>query len=494
MFNSKTTIATFLTLALSGCSLAPDYQQPDKPQWLDSNWQSEQHPNGQWHKKALFTDQSEPLWWQQFNDPILNQLVDEAIAQNLLLRSAQQRVKLARSYQQAVSATSLPQIQLGVGYTAGMLSKTGPLGEPVHALNGLGQSLGMPGVSRHLDAAYTGLAIGWEPDIFGRTENLIEASKARAEQVEILRDATQLMVISALVENYLQHQGLINQQHVIIAQQEDLQAMQNMVASLHKSGLATGINLNEINSKLAEIDSILPQVNTAITAHHRRLSILLGKPDLDTRLSDKSPKLLNLEHAIPVGLAADLLTRRPDIRLAEREMKVANAELGVAIANQYPSFYLTGSPGVIASDFSDLFHHGSGAWQAGVGVNYALFDGGLRDALEQVANAQVEIAANNYQQTLISAFGEVDTLLIAYANSQQHLDAQHKSQQEVAKANSKSQSLQHAGLISQLQYLQAKSALHQSDLAVLQAQNQHNVLVVALYKALGGNWQPPAPM
>lgn len=478
-------IALSLSLALTGCMVGPDYQAPKTAEWQPEQWQLANN------QSAGAVTQS---WWQEFEDPTLTHLIKQAMSDNLMLLSAQERVKLARSYREAVSATNLPQVGLGMGYTAGMLSEQGPVGGPLRNPMVGGQPLGMPLVSRHYDATYLGASVGWEPDLFGKTARLIEASDARAEQVEILADGTRLLVISAVANNYLQLRSAQQQKQLIGLQQQDLLELKQKVGALHASGLASNIEQAQIESQLASVSSLLPQLDSVIDVHSRRLSILVGQSPsaLLEELSEVKP-LPQVEGVIPVGLPSELLNRRPDIRIAERQMKVANAELGVAIARQYPSFYMTGTPGVVSSDFSELFASGSSAWTFGAGMNWSLFDGGLRDALEAVAEAEVNIAAMDYQRTLLNAFGEVETLLTAYGNSELQLAQVQAARDKVADAVASTHTLEQAGLVSPLDYLQARANLHQADAALLQAKTQQAQLLVTLYKSLGGVWGTNAP-
>lgn len=473
-------LLTLLPLLITGCAVGPEYQAPDAPQWQPEQWQAPASTSAQ---------QAELNWWTQFEDPALNRLVSQALSDNLSVLAAQERVKLARSYREAVSATSLPQVGLGAGYVAGQLSEQGPIGGPLRNPSVGGQPLGFPLASRHLDATYLGLGLAWEPDLFGKTASLIEASEARAEQVEIIADGTRLMVVSAVVSNYLQLRSAQEQKALLNAQLGDLEQIQPRVNSLREHGLTSSIEADQVAAQREAVAAFIPQLDTVIEVHGRRLAILLSQPSdgLLKELGQPTP-LPQIHKVIPIGLPSELLRRRPDIRLAERQMKVANAELGVAMASRYPSFYLTGTPGVVASDFSDLFASGSSAWSFGAGVNWALFDGGLREAMEAVAESQVNIAALDYQRTLLGAFSEVETLLSAYGYSEQNLQALTRSRDQVAQAVARTQSLTESGLAGTLDLLKARTSLHQANATLIQARTRHAQLVVALYKSLGGSW------
>ncbi len=244
-----------------------------------------------------------------------------------------------------------------------------------------------------------------------------------------------------------------------------------------------------LDTAIGNVKAFRPQIETVINVHMHRIAILLGQAPLSlvAELSDFQP-MPEMKGLLPVGLPSDLLNRRPDIRIAEQQMKVANAELGAAIANQYPRFYLTGAPGTVATDFDELFSSGSDFWNINAGIQWNLFDGGLRKALESVAEHQTQTSALAYQRTVLQAFGEVESLLSAYGNSIKYIQLTEKALASEQAVVSRIEKLKDSGLASTPELLKARMNLHQQESALLTARTQHASLVVGLYKALGGHW------
>ncbi|MFK0570886.1 efflux transporter outer membrane subunit [Endozoicomonas sp.] len=480
MLDFKKPLALLLpVLILTGCAVGPTYDAPETP--VDDSFTVTDN---------VSRESASIQWWQQFSDPLLNDLIEQAKEGNYSLKIAAERVKLADSYRQAVSATKLPQIGLGFGYTETSLSKQGPIGGPLLEPSIGGIPLGTSLIDRELPAWYAGASIAWEPDVFNRTGYLEDAALARTEQVEILAYATEMMVTASVANNYLQLRGAQQQLSILDRQIDDLEQLKDKVAGLVRSGLAASAQESRVDSALAASRAIRPQVETAINVHMHRIAILLGKPPLSlVQQLSEARGFPELEGIIPVGLPSDLLTRRPDIRIAERQMKVANAELGAAIANQYPRFYLTGAPGSVATDFDELFSSGSGFWNVNAGVQWNLFDGGLRAALEAVAEHQTQTSALAYQRTVLQAFGEVESLLSAYGNSQKSIKQMEAAVDSARTAISKVENLKANGLASTPDVLQARMELHQLESTLTTARTGHASLVVTLYKALGGHWE-----
>ncbi len=275
-------------------------------------------------------------------------------------------------------------------------------------------------------------------------------------------------------------------------QEETLALIQKML----RSGYGSELDLARAKAMLAATKSVIPQLQTAENVHQQRLAILLGETPtaMKVRLSQGLPlpasqPMPELNGIIPTGLPSDLLQRRPDIRIAEREMAAVNAELGAAIANQYPKFYLTGAPGVLAKDFDDLFSSDSTTWIANIGVSWNLFDGGRNDALIEIQEARFKSSALSYQHTVNNAIGEVETLLNGYGNSQQYQTLLLESKAETDKAVKKAKSLYAAGLADYLTVLDAQRQQHIIADRVIAAKLQTANVAVGLNKALGGDWE-----
>ena len=479
--NMRNLTPIVVALMLSGCAVGPDYQPPSpvlETEYLNQGG-TETSPSS-----GITVSNT---WWYQFNDPALNLLVADAQQQNIPLKIAAERIKAAQAYQAVVESFKVPTVSLGVGYTSLGLSENDPLLGPVVSAN---NPLGMALLDSNQSAFHAGASIAWEMDLFGRINSQAQAAAIRKEQAGIFRDGLTTMITADVIHNYLQMRGAQERKVIAMDMVNDQEATLVLVKKMLKSGYGSELDLARAKAMLAATKSVIPQLETAESAHRQRLAILLGETpsQMQARLSQARP-LPAFEGIIPVGLPSDLLQRRPDIRLAEREMAAVNAELGAAIANKYPKFYLTGAPGVLAKDFDDLFSSDSAAWVANIGVSWNIFDGGRSDAMVEIQEARFKSTALSYQHTVNSAIGEVETLLNGYGNSQQYQVLVLESKAETDKAVKKAKSLYSAGLADYLAVLDAQRQQHIMQDRVITARLQTANVAVGLNKALGGDWE-----
>ncbi|MGF1684090.1 efflux transporter outer membrane subunit [Photobacterium minamisatsumaniensis] len=471
-----------LALIMTGCATAPDYSAPNDV--LISNYLN-QGADGT--SNVLQSNETVySTWWYQFNDSTLNQLVADAQQQNIPLKIAAERIKTAQAYQNIVESFKVPTVSLGAGYSSLGLSDNDPLMGPlVSANNPLGTSL----IDSNQQAFTMGATIAWELDLFGRIDKQAQAAEIRKEQVEIYRQGLTTMITSDVIHNYLQLRGAQARKVIAKDMVDDQEETLELVKKVAKSGYGSDLDVARAKAMLAATKSIIPQLDTAENAHRQRLAILLGETPSQMQVRFSLPKTIpTFEGLIPTGLPSDLLKRRPDLQIAEREMAAINAELGAAVANQYPKFYLTGAPGFLAKDFDDLFSNNSTAWIANIGVSWNIFDGGRTEAMIDLQETRFRSSALAYQHAVNGAIGEVETLLNGYGNSQQYQMLITESQTETDIAVKKAKSLYRAGLIDYLSVLDAQRQQHVLQDRVIAARLQTANMAVGLNKALGGNW------
>ncbi|AYV20175.1 efflux transporter outer membrane subunit [Vibrio mediterranei] len=474
-----------LAITLAGCAVGPDYTEPTMTL-------SNTYLYGS-NKQQAEND----YWWTSFNDDSLNQMVQDVQRQNIPLKMAAERIKMANSYQSVVSSFKVPSVNIGAGYFNYQLSKNDSLLGP--ALNPIGDSLptGTPLDSTTLlnnqhDGVFAGASIGWEMDLFGRIDRQSNAAKIRVEQAEIYRSGINTLITADLVHNYLQYRGAQERMALIDANLADQTKTLELVKKLVKSGYGSELDLAQAQTMLAATESVIPQLEIAQQVHKQRMATLLGEPltQVDIRLAS-SAGLPSLEGVIPVGLPSDLLKRRPDIRIAEREMAALNEEVAASIANRYPKFFLTGTPGVSASSFDDLFDSDSVGWAGAVGVSWNVFDGGRGEALVELNETRFDAAVLGYEHSVNTAITEVDSMLFAYGRSQQNEQRIQEALNASDNALSKAQSLYKAGLINHLALLDAQRQQRIMEDRLLAARLQTAQVTVGVFKSLGGDWQLP---
>lgn len=478
-----------ITMVLSGCAVGPDYQTAEQTLTTKQKLalETEYLNSGVAGVNNTSAFSTSSAWWYQFNDEVLNRLVADAQQQNIPLKIAAERIKAAKAYQNVVESFKVPTVSLGIGFSSLGLSENDPLLGPVVSSD---NPLGMALVDSNQQAFHAGATIAWELDLFGRIDQQAKAASIRKEQADIFRQGLTTMITSEVIHNYLQFRGAQERKAIALAMVKDQEATLKLVNKVVASGYGSDLDLARAKAMLAATKSVVPQLETAENAHQQRLAILLGDSpaQMQQRLNRAKP-LPELSGIIPTGLPSNLLQRRPDIRIAEREMAALNAELGATIANQYPKFYLTGSPGLVAENFDDLFSNDSAAWIASVGVSWNLYDGGRGDALIELQEARFKSSVLSYQHVVNSAIGEVETMLAGYGNSHQYQMLVSDSKSETDKAVKKAKSLYAAGLADYLAVLDAQRQQHIMQDRVIAARLQTANFAVGLNKALGGNWE-----
>lgn len=475
-------------LGLTGCVVGPDYQQPtvnmaDAYLYADTT--------------SISRSTAEPsYWWTAFNDPTLNGMVTDVQNQNIPLKMAAERIKMAGSYKSMVESFKVPTINLGAGYMNYQISKNDSLLGP--ALNPIGDlASGLPAqignttlLDNQHDGVFVGASVAWELDLFGRIDRQSNAAQIRVEQAEIYQSGLTTLITADLIHNYLQYQGAQERLELAKENIEDQKRTLSLVEKVVRSGYGSELDFAQAKATLAAMESIVPQLEIAQQAHKYRMAVLLGEP-----LSAVNARLIQaqgvpqMQHIVPVGLPSDLLLRRPDIRIAEREMAAINEELAASIANRYPKFFLTGTPGISASSFDDLFSGDSLGWAGAAGISWNVFDGGRGNAIEALNEARFDAATHAYQHAVDSAFAEVDSSLFTYGRSQENQRRIEDALVATDKAVNKAKSLYSAGLIDHLTVLDAQRQQRLMQDRSLAAKLQVAQVTVALYKALGGDWQ-----
>ncbi|WP_117232423.1 efflux transporter outer membrane subunit [Vibrio maerlii] len=473
-------ISLLIAGVLSGCSVGPDYKAPEVSMSDSYLYQQE----------VTVTEELQNHWWTQFEDETLNQLVKDVQQQNIPLQLASERIKMANSYKSVVESFKVPTVSVGGGYYNYQLSENDSLLGPAFAASdALQPATGMTLLEPQHDGGFLGATIAWEADLFGRIDRQSNAAKIRLEQAEIYREGLTTLITADLIHNYLQYRGAYERMEIAQANIEDQKHTLELVKKVVRSGYGSELDLAQAQAMLAATESIIPQLEIAQQVHKQRIAVLLGEPltKIDIRLAN-GQALPSLDAMVPVGLPSDLLERRPDIRIAEREMAAINEELAASVANRYPKFFLTGTPGVSAGSFDDLFSSGSFGWAAAAGISWNVFDGGRGEALVEMNEARFKASALGYQHVVDSAFVEVDSMLFTYGRSKQNQQKIDKATAAVDKAVTKAKSLYKAGLVDHLAVLDAQRQQKVMQDQQVAAKLQTAQVTVGLYKALGGDW------
>ena len=426
-------------------------------------------------------------WWHVFEDPTLNMLIEEAASQNLTLRQASLRVLEARFQRGVVRADRLPQVDTDASY---MFQKFSTNGAQFGFFGGGG---GFPGIDPTTDAWSYGLNGSWEIDVFGRIFRQIEAADAEiGANIWDFRDVL-VILLSDVASNYVQARTF--QERIKLAQ-VNLETQQKALIYFEKrlgGGAESKLPIFQQQSVVYTTEAAIPTLEANKQAAVNRLSTLLGRPPghVDALLEDPQP-IPAAKYEIAIGIPADLLRRRPDIRRAERQLAAQTSRIGAAVGDLYPKFSITGNFGFDAQDLSQLFTYESSNGMIGPAVRWDILTfGRIRNNIRvQEARAEQFVAA--YREQVLRAAEEVDNALISYDRERQRLRAL-KNAIDADKETIKLITVQvkEVGVIDILPLIDAQRQLliSQDSLATSTGNIAGNL--ISLYRALGGGWQDP---
>jgi len=459
--------AACIGLSLTGCfKVGPDYIRPDLK--TPVSWQAPMD-------KRLSKEQPKPNnlaeWWQNLNDPLLTRFIHQAITGNLDLKQAQARLLEARARRDISWAALFPTVDVTGSATRSRSSEN-------------------RGGGNESNTYSTGFDAGWEIDLFGRGQRSVEASQAR---IEASREDLHDVLVSLLAETALNYIEVRTYQTRLRIARENLAAQQetySLTEDRYKSGLTTELAVQQAKYLVANTQAQIPNLLTGLSEASNQLAILLGRNPgtLDAELQSTKP--LPLPPArIAVGIPADTLQRRPDVRKAERLLAAQTAEIGVAEAELYPSLNLTGTLGLDSLSAGKLFTSGSRRYSIGTGINWPLFDTGAIRANIRLQSSLQQEALAQYKATVLSALQDVENSLVAYAREQERNKALQESVDAAKEASTLSEIQYKAGLTSFSDVLDAKRSLLSFQDQLAQSRGAIIANLVRLYKALGGGWK-----
>jgi len=458
--------AVTMLLVFVGCAVVgPDYVPPEAS--LPGLWHVPATGGlvgGHLDKKGLAN------WWSILNDASLTNLVESAVSGNLGLKEARARVREARARRGITEANRFPTIDArGSAKTSRSSEETGS------------------GSERELYAL--GFDAAWELDLFGGRRRTIEAAEAELQAgEEDLRD----VLVSLLAEvalNYVEVRSFQTRLSVAEANLDAQEETHRITQWRFQAGLTTQFDVEQAKYSLEQTRAQIPVLQTGLVQAKNRMALLLGHPPgfLEDTLAERRA-IPSTPLEVAVGVPADVLRQRPDVRRAERQLAAQTAQVGVATADLYPKFSLLGSIGLEALSMENLFSWGSRTHGIGPTVAWPLFDAGAIRGNIEVQSALQEQALIRYEAAVLSALEEVENALVAYAQEQRRRYALGEATQAALRALELAQSQYSAGLIEFSNVLIAQRALLslQDQLAVSEGEVTSNL--IALYKALGGGW------
>jgi multidrug efflux system outer membrane protein len=453
-------------LALSGCSVGPDYKRPALPT-----------PDAFYGSAAPASEASlaEAGWWDVFSDPVLRSLIDEALKNGYDVRLAAARVEEARARYGLAGSEYFPTL----GYSAGVS----------RAHNGSFQT---PGDVTGNAINVSGL-LSWEIDVWGRVRRLNEQARAQYLASEEGRRGVELSLVSDVASAYFDLRALDAELEIARKTRDTFQDTYDLFSRRLRGGAASALETSRAEVLLANASALIPGLEQRIVARENQITLLLGRaPGPVARGGSLTEQAL--PPAVPAGLPSALLLRRPDVRAAEQGLVAANAGIGVARAAFYPTLSLTGLLGGVSPGLHDLFAAGR-TWSIGAGLLGPLFAGGSLVAQERIARARFDAACATYEQTFTRALGEVSTDLVAIeklaSEEAERARAVGAARESVRLATRRYES----GFSAYFEVLDALQQLLPAETALVVTRRDRLAALVSFYRALGGGWNgtPPPP-
>jgi NodT family efflux transporter outer membrane factor (OMF) lipoprotein len=500
-------------LTVAGCEVGPNYHQPNVQVPAEFSLATTRPTSQPTNPELAEIPTSVELrhWWTTFHDPELNSLIERAINQNLSLQNAVQVIIEARAELGISVAGLYPNVtatgqynhsrrsnHLGsassaaaTGTTTGTTGgTTGTSGTGTSGTTSTTAATGGGGSGLEGDFWQAGFDSTWEIDVFGGLRRGVEASQATYESEIENRREVLITLLGDVATDYVQLRGL--QRQVVITQENINTQKQSLdlIQTKNRAGLVADLDVTQQNAQVLTTESQLPDLEAQIHQTIHALSVLLAQEPatLETELQVDAPIPYGPAH-VPPGLPSELLRRRPDIRMAERQLAAATAEIGVAEADLFPKFSLTGSLGYESSQFHQLFNIYSRYFSIGPSVSWPIFDAGAIAANIQVQNALQRQAFYNYEATVLTSFQEVEDALVTYAKEQDRRVELDEAVHEDQRAVEMTQDLYKNGLDTFLDVLTAQNTLLAGEESLTQSEQSVSTDLVSLYKALGGGWE-----
>ena len=457
-----------VALTLAGCAVGPNYKRPavDVPTGFRGA------------TNDVSTNSLADLpWWGVFKDPVLQDLIQVALTNNYDLRITLTRVDQARALQAQARSQLLPQL----GYAG-------------EANRGKNEYLGLPvpNGGQTMNSFLAGFGAVWEIDLWGRVRRMNEAARANFMATQEGRRAVMISLVSGVAEAYLQLLELDEQLAIARRTRDSYERTLKLFSDQHAGGLASKLEVSRAELALRTVTATVPEIERQIALNENAINTLLGRnpgpvPRTSTLLAQQMPV------EIPVGLPSSLLERRPDVRAAEQQVRVANAEIGVAIGDFFPRIGLTAFYGGTSTDLDNLLKSEANIWSAAATAAGPVFTGGRLTGRYRQTKAGWEEAKLRYQQTALTAFREVSDALISHRQFEEERAEQTQAVGAGREAVELATTRYKEGKASYYEVLEAQQQLFPAENTLSRIEVARRLAVVQLYKALGGGWENMNP-
>lgn len=453
-------------LALSACAVGPDYVLPHPPLASSGPFISAAAP-------ALSADPLPSAWWRLYDDPVLDELVLDALANNTDLRQAAANIARARAGLRGAGAAQLPQAGISAGASYGRVP----------------ESQALPGGSREDWSYDLGLDISYELDLFGRVGRGVEAAQADLAASEADAAAVRVIVVADTTRAYADAAAAAAQLEVAEEIVALLDRSVELTGKRHEAGLSTGLDVARIATLRDQRAAEIPALAAARKAALFRLAILTGRVPSDLpAIAGQRSIALEIAEPIPVGDGAQLLARRPDVRAAERRLAADTARIGVATADLYPNITLGGEVGSTGPDLGDIFTGGPLRWLVGSLLDWSFPNQEAARARIDAADAQSQASLAAFDGTMLKALGETETALSNYTHALERRRVLRLALDQAEKAARITRAQQREGRINALEQLDAERTFAEATAQLAQQDALVSSAQIDLFRALGGGW------
>jgi len=459
----KGTVTLLVAATLAGCAVGPDYKRPQTPV----------APAFAAAEPGTFSPQEmESQFWKQFNDPILDKLVDDALNANHDLRIALGHLAEARAARHQALYDFAPTVTAAGGHVTEKYPTV---------------QAGFPYSSSYYDAGFDAT---WELDLFGRVRRENEAARADLQGAEAGLHDAQVSVVAEVARTYFELRGQQYQLAVARKNVENQRETFQLTDVRYKEGRGTEFDTSRAQSQLSTTLSTIDPLEAAISRSIHRLGVLTGRdPNALTDVLTPEKDLPPLPQLTAVGDPAGMLRRRPDIRVAERELAASNARIGVAVGDMFPKVTFSGSFGYDASALAGFGTSASKAYTIGPSISWAAFDLGRVHAEVAGAEARTDTALAQYEKTVLNALEETEDSLVTHARTRDQLIHATDAAESSAAAAKLARIRYEGGIIDFLEVLDAERTELDADDRMAQSRTDAATSLVAVYKALGGGWE-----
>lgn len=478
----KTFLFTSLALTLAACEVGPDYKEPETV--LPDNWKSgentEQKTGGEKVSSLSARAEIDQKWWENFNDPVLNGLIEKAVANNLDLKAAEARIAEARASVSSATAALFP---------TGSLNGSATREANQMALPGGSADTFAPLLHKPFNIYEAGFDASWEMDLFGGNRRTEETAEAQMQASEATRDDLEVSMLAEVAKTYVDIRAAEAQLSIALEVVASDEKTLEIARQRFEAGDAPRLDVTEAEAALEQAETKIPDFRNAKTEAEYKMDVLLGEQPGATRdLVGRPSSIPVTGRKLVMAAPASVIAQRPDIRVAERKLAAATAQQGVAVAKFFPDISLSGFFGALNTSTNRFLTGTNQSWLAGANVVWPILSYGTLSANLENANAEEKEALVTYQKTILSALSDVERSLNAYNEQEKFLQSTSNEVEKDLHAKSIAEERYKEGLTSLEDVLEADRKLYtaQNDLAIARADDTEDL--IAVYKSLGGGW------